>query len=434
MTEREGSMATKRTGVALLALLVLAGAAGCGGSEAASAAAAATADTALERMARELVPEVERRAGLAFREPPRLARASRERLEAFLRDELSEQLPEERARAVRDVYARMGLMPDTLDLRDLLRGLYLEQVVGYYDPAADTLFVRDDVASSRVRTVLLHELVHALQDQHLDLDSLMDARHGSNDAGTAAQAALEGHATFVMAEWELGATTGGEVDLTRMPDLAQMIPRSALDSLPSMPALSGAPRIVRETLIFPYLGGLSFIQELWRGAPERPSPLGRYLPASTEQVLHAGRLLSDPPDAPTRLRFGDPSGSWSEAHADGLGELETRILLEVHLGDEDRARSAAAGWDGDRYRLLRTPEGVEALVWISVWDSDEEAEAFRSAVAEAWEARYGSGDGRTVRVERDDRDGRPVVRLLDLPAAGPELSREGVDVTLEGGA
>lgn len=432
MTER-GSSTWRRGAVgALSALVALAGAAGCGGSEAASTDAA-SADTALERMARDLVPEVERRAGLAFREPPRLARASRERLEAFLQDELSEQLPEERARAVRDVYARMGLMPDTLDLRGLLRGLYLEQVVGYYDPAADTLFVRNDVATSRVRTVLLHELVHALQDQHLDLDSLMDARHGSNDAGTAAQAALEGHATFVMAEWELSATTGGEVDLTRMPDLSGLISPSALDSLPSMPALSGAPRIVRETLIFPYLGGLSFIQELWRGAPERPSPLGRYLPASTEQVLHAGRLLSDPPDAPTDLRFGDPSGPWSEAYTDGLGELETRILLEVHLGDEDRARSAAAGWDGDRYRLLRTPEGAEALVWITVWDSDEEAEAFRAAVAEAWGARYGSEDGRTVRVERADRDGRPVVRLLDLPAGGPELAQEGVGVTLEGG-
>lgn len=407
--------------------------AACGAGSDAAPADAASRDTALQRMARELIPEVERRSGLSFREPPRLARSSRERLEAFLREELGEQLPPERALAVRDVYARMGLMPDTLDLRAVLQGLYLEQVVGYYDPAADTLYVREGVEPSQLRTVLLHELVHAVQDQHLDLDSLMDARSESNDAGTAAQAALEGHATFVMAEWQLAGATGREVNLARMPDLSRVLPRSALDSLPSMPALSGAPRIVRESLIFPYLGGLGFIQQLWRGAPERPSPLGRYLPASTEQVLHPERLLSEPPDAPTGLRFGDLSGPWEEVHADGMGELETRVLLEVHLDDRDRARSAAAGWDGDRYRLVRTAAGEEALVWVSVWDGPEEAEAFRSAVREAWDARYRGEAGRSVRVERTDHDGRPVVRLLDLPEGGPELPPSAAGMTLEGG-
>ena len=419
---------------AALAAAVLLGAGG-GGTEAAPADAAAQ-DTALQRMARELVPDVERRAGLSFRRPPRLARSSRRRLEAFLQDELSEQLPEEEARAIRDVYARMGLVPDTLDLRALLRGLYLEQVGGYYDPEADTLFVRDDVGDAQVRTVLLHELVHALQDQHLDLDSLMDARAEANDAATAAQAALEGHATFVMAEWQLAQTTGGQVDLTRMPDLAELMPASALDSLPSMPALSGAPRIIRESLVFPYLGGLSFLQQLWRSAPRRPSPLGRYLPASTEQVLHPERILSDPPDAPTEVRFGDAPAPWREVYTDGLGEMETRILLEVHLGESAvaRAREAAAGWDGDRYRLLRTPGGADALIWVTVWDDPGEADAFRSALVEAWDARYGPDAGRTVRVERSEVDGRPVVTLVDRPAGEPELPPGAARPRLEGGA
>ena len=431
-SEAPGAGGTTPGARACVLAVLVAVAAGCGEGRDAAAADVAP-DSALAEMARELVPEVERRAGLAFRRPPRLARSSRDRLEAFLREELEEQLPEEEARAVRDAYARMGLVPDTMDFRALLRGLYLEQVVGYYDPEADTLFVRDDVDSTRVRTVLLHELVHALQDQHLDLDSLTDARMDANDAGTAAQAALEGHATFVMTEWELARQTGRDVDLARMPNLAGLIPRSALDSLPGMPALSGAPAVIRTSLVFPYVGGLGYVQELWRQKPDRPAPLGRYLPASTEQVIHPERVLSEPPDAPTEVRFDGAPAPWREIHADGLGELETRVLLEEHLGDGERARSAAAGWDGDRYRLLRTAEGAEALVWVTVWDAPAEADAFLAAVREAWSGRYGSGKERTVRMERGEVEGRPIVRVLDLPSAGPEPPPAAGRVELEGG-
>lgn len=424
------SGARGRRGVAAVLAALLATA--CGGEPRAAAPEAAP-DTALQRMAEELVPEVERRAGLAFRRPPRLARSTLGRLEAFLEEELDEQLPEDEARRLGAAYARLGLVPDTLDFRSLLRGLYLEQVVGYYDPEADTLFVRDEVESSRVRTVLLHELVHALQDQHLDLDSLTDARAESNDAGTAARAALEGHATFVMTEWQLAEQTGRDVDLAAMPNLSGLVPASAFDSLPGMPALSGAPRVIRESLVFPYVGGLGYVQELWRAKPDRPAPLGRYLPASTEQVIHPERLLSEPPDAPTGVRFEGAPSPWTEVHADGLGELETRILLEERLGNGERARSAAAGWDGDRYRLLRTPEGTEALVWVTVWDDEDEAAAFLAAVREAWSGRYGSEDGREVRVERADREGRAAVRVLDLPAGGPELPASAAGFRLEGG-
>lgn len=247
----------------------------------------------------------------------------------------------------------------------------------------------------------------------MDLDSAMTARARDNDAATAAQAAVEGHATFAMVEWQMGRATGRDVDLTRMPDLGALLAGQDLGALSGMPQLSGAPPLIRESLLFPYTGGLTFVQRLWRAAEERPVPIGEDLPASTEQILHPGRYLAASRDAPTRLELAGTAGGWNEVHADGLGEFETRFFLRTFVGDSAVARDAAEGWDGDRYRLLRRGRR-EAMVWTSVWDTDRDADAFADAVRRAYAARYGE-DGRAVRVRRSRAEGRPVVQVVDVP-------------------
>jgi hypothetical protein len=83
-------------------------------------------DTALSRLAKELLPEVEESSRIRAATPPALASSSRENLEGFLSRALVEQLPEEKADAVAAVYARLGLLPDTLQLGPLFRSLLLE--------------------------------------------------------------------------------------------------------------------------------------------------------------------------------------------------------------------------------------------------------------------------------------------------------------------
>ena len=50
--------------------------------------------------------------------------------------------------------------------------LLTEQVVGYYDPATKVLYVVDGAEPAMVNVTVTHELVHALQDQYLNLDSI----------------------------------------------------------------------------------------------------------------------------------------------------------------------------------------------------------------------------------------------------------------------
>lgn len=390
-------------------------------------------DTSLARLVAEIQPSVERSAGMRATAPLDVAATDEARLRDYLESQITTQLTPAEAEAITRTYARLGLVPDTLDLRGLLLALLQEQVVGYYDPRTDTLFVHDRVGMEQLEPVLAHELVHALQDQRLPLDSLGDALSEKNDASTASQAAIEGHATFAMMEWQFGSMMGTEADLTTLPDLGPMLENldlSALGDVGPVEVLSGAPRVVREGLIFPYVGGLVFLQRAWKELPDRPLPFGDALPASTEQVLHVDRWLAA--DEPTTVRFPDgPPPGWTIVHERDLGELETRIFLAEHLGDEERARSAAAGWDGDAYRLLEGEAG-EALVWVSVWDSEADAKEFAEAAASAWARRYG-GSAERVRVERGSIAGRPAVTVLDAPPAA-RLPDAVARVELWGGA
>ena len=76
------------------------------------------------------------------------------------------------------------------------------------------------------------------------------------------------------------------------------------------------------------------------------------------------------------------------------------------------ADNAAAGWDGDRYRLLEGPQG-ETLVWVSRWDTEADARDFANAAQRAFRARYDGVEGRSVSVRLI---GRNVVRVEDVPS------------------
>jgi hypothetical protein len=237
-------------------------------------------DSALARLAAELLPGVEESGRIRATRPPALASSSRENLENFLSRSLVEQLPEEKADAVAAVYARFGLLPDTLQLGPLFRSLLLEQVVGYYDPRRDTLYVVDDVPEGQLQPILVHELVHALQDQHTDLDSLTRSVSEQNDRATAAQAALEGHATYAMMEWLISSQTGASVDLTAMPDLGGLLGGLDPSLFAGTPVMRDAPRIVREFPAAGVVGGPGATPAVRdrpagvdrAGAPPRPVP------------------------------------------------------------------------------------------------------------------------------------------------------------------
>ena len=250
-----------------------------------------SSDPELAELAGALLPDLARRAGMELREPVRLERRSRSELIRYLESKLDEELPPSEADAIVEAYALLGLVEPGLDLRAMLLGLYTEQVAGFYEPDSTALFVMDDQADADLEGLLVHELVHAVQDQTADLDALTDPDLGS-DRAAAAQAAIEGHATLVMFEYVAEQQYGRPLDLSQVQGFGALLRQSLAGVQGQFPALAGAPRILQETLIFPYVEGAVFLQKIWAQG-ERVVPFGENLPLSTEQILSG-------PDNPAR--------------------------------------------------------------------------------------------------------------------------------------
>lgn len=376
-------------------------------------------------MVDSMMPSLERLSTLRATEPVRLARRSIEDVRGYVNAKLEEELPPAELEGVRITYTMLGLLPDTLRLRDLLLELYTEQIAGYYDPETRQLYVVEGVPPEALRTVVAHELVHALQDQHTNLDSLIDRRRG-NDRQLAAQAAIEGHATLVMYALLAEDVAGGALDPAALPDPGAQL-SGAFGGAGQFPVFERAPAIIRKTLVFPYAVGASFVHSVWAadGGAAHVAPIGAHLPHSTEQVMQPLARFVNAIDSPTELRFAE-GGPWVVAYENSLGAFEVQVFLEEHLGD---GAGSVEGWDGDRFRLLETPSGGRALDWVSIWDDAASAQRFREDVDRI--RRSGTLGNRTS-VDMLDIESRPAVRVVvtrdvepaDVPRAAVHCATE----------
>jgi hypothetical protein len=354
----------------LVTAVAILSAAACGGdAQEPGQSMVISSDRELGDLAAALLPDLARRSGLELKEPVRLEMRTRDELVRYLEAKLDEDLTEEDAANTVSAYALLGLVPETLDLRAVLLSLYTEQVAGFYEPDSTALFVMEDSPADMLQGLLVHELVHAVQDQSADLDALTDPERG-NDRATAAQAAIEGHATLVMLEFMTEQVQGAPIDLGAIEDFAASI-RPALEGMRTQyPALASAPLVIQESLLFPYLEGAGFVQRLWTGGV-RNAPFGEYLPQSTEQILTGDRA-----DAPVDFVL-DVEGA-TVLHRDDLGRLELGVFVDTHLG-EGRT-SLADGWGGDRFLLLENVDGARVLAWQILWDDAEARDGFVGAL------------------------------------------------------
>lgn len=400
---------------AAVAALLLAGAA-CRGERPSTA----DYDGPFADLVREAIPKIERVSNLTFRTPPVVEARTTAEVRAFLERQFAEEATQRDLDGQVAAYKLFGLLADTVDARRLLLDLLTEQIIGFYDPDTEVLYVVESAPEQLRQTTIEHELIHALQDQYVSLDSLQQLR-GDNDRATAVHAVIEGQATYEQLQANLGLGDIAE----RLPGGWDRVRTEIRRGSTNMPRFSAAPLVIQETLLFPYLSGAEFVRRVKRGTDSTAMPLRRF-PASTEQVLHPEAY--DAQDAPTSITLPPPSLG-TAAYDNNLGEFETRLALFEWGGDLNAAVRAAAGWDGDRYVVLDV-DGGRGLAWVTVWDTEVDAIEFFDVVDKSLvrrhrdlraesvsdrERRY-TGGGRAMRLTAVQIDGRPAVLWVDVPA------------------
>ncbi|HUL79052.1 MAG TPA: hypothetical protein VL691_17430, partial [Vicinamibacteria bacterium] len=321
-----------------------------------------------------LQKEVEEAGGLPFRRDVPLAFLGRDELAAYLRGVLDDEYPAARARVDERLLEAFDLLPPGTDLRALRARVLEDNVAGFYDerPGKRRLYaVSEDRSFSPMnQIVLVHELRHALQDQYEDLGSfLSDDVSDFDDRRMAWVSLLEGDATLVMQRFVELRLGGLGVPLGAADDGAGVAALGA----PGLLDVPGAPPVVRDQLLQPYLVGLEFARAVWaRGGAGALRDAWRKPPESTEQVLHPDKFFVR--ESPRAVTPSLAAPREARLVSEGvLGELLLRTLIG------EGAEPAAAGWGGDGWRLWDVG-GRTALAWRSEWDRAANATEFHAAL------------------------------------------------------
>jgi hypothetical protein len=370
----------------------------------------------------EVLEQMSQITGLALRGPVKKSLRSREEIRAHVIQEMNEDKnTAERYADARSAEA-FGLLPKGFDLDSFMVDLLTEQIAGLYDPKAHEFYVADWIPIDDQRMVMAHELTHALEDQHFQIEAWAKAARPNDDGELAREAVLEGSAMAAMLDYEL---QGSGRSLQDLPDIN---PAMLIGDMTETPLLKKAPPFLRDALIFPYLDGLTFSAAVlkpsgWEGL----SAIFAKPPISTQQIMHPALYTSGKVPAPVSLPSMEKAlgADWAKLDENVLGEFGWKEVLKQFL-DEPRAKALSAAWDGDRYAVYEQKQSKRLLLITRArLASEEQALRFFGQYSEALEKKH---------EKRSNLLRKPNFFSFDTPDGGVFLRCfENECVTLEGG-
>jgi hypothetical protein len=410
------------------------------GAQAASKAKSGTADGTethitpdeakeLFSLVDELLKFSSQESGFPIKSDVKRQLTTRADVEHYLTEKFDEDEDAKRMQRSEIVLKKFGLLDRDFNLKPFLLALLKEQIEAYYDPKTKTVNLLDWISVDEQKPVLAHELTHALQDQHLDLDkwsdqtppdvshtSSEDSDHLAKDElDTAREAVTEGQATAVMMDdilKPMGKSLIGD------PEIVDFI-KQQMSGSDNSPILARAPLLLSESLLFPYREGLSFEQDVWMdrgqaaaftGALDRP-------PSSSWEIMNPREYEQGHVPAIPYLPDIHPlvDGIYRPYDIGQVGQLDLHILSGLFGGD-GAARDLTPAWDGGIYwagqRLSANTPAEQAstksisLFYLSVWKNAASAQAFSHLYADELGRKYsGLKLDKTAAKVSDEADG-----------------------------
>ena len=311
----------------------------------------------------EVADQVESVRGLAFDRPVNVEPISEAEMDRRLAEYLDTYYPK-RFYARRSVaWQTIGALPEDVGYLEALEAYQQGQVLGFYNSQNEELVYTGDPHLTRIEQfVLAHELTHAIDDQHFDLDRLDDlVARCQEEPFQAALGIVEGSANHFATQVSIN------------------FPIEEIGSIPEDDAGEVPPFIV-EIMAYPYTVGQRFADAL--SDANGPSAIDDALetfPTTTEQVLHPAKFPHEVGESVDVADFGPTFGEgWSDLDVMVVGELWLRALLNIRL-DDRTSEAGAAGWAGGTYRAWSDGDET-AVIMSTVWDTPKDARAFSQAL------------------------------------------------------
>ena len=351
--------------------------------------------------------------GLPIHSPVKSRMISRDDMRTTIESRKSDDEDTKRLQAEELSLKKFGFVPRTFSTGKFVQGMFEELLAGYYDARTKTISLLDWVAPEEQKSVLAHELTHALQDQNFNLQQWQQ-NSASKDhppaqfqvsesealpESDARRAVAEGQAMVVLIDYQW-MQHGIDDRLEYHPgagnffsELLAMIPT------PDTPIIHSAPVLLRDGMDFPYREGLVFeLELLGRGGKELAfNRVFARPPFNTHEILHPDAYLQKQkvqapqiPDLTSVL-----ADKYEVVDAGGLGELDLRSMIR-QFANTRVAENITNGWRGSSYLLVKHKEiptatattADVALIFVSAWSNSAIAQHFAKFYAESVSKRY----------------------------------------------
>jgi hypothetical protein len=307
--------------------------------------------------------------GLEFTGPVDVELADDDEFEQRLLDDFDDEAEDLRETEV--FLEAVGLVEPHIDLVDAMRALLGGGVVGFYDPETNELVVRGAALTPYVRTTMAHELTHALDDQHFDLDR-PEYDDADDEIGFGFSAVVEGNARRVEEAYRSSFTE----EERRLAAEEELVLAGDMD-------VGEIPAVLFDMIGAPYSLGEMFVHDLFReGGQEALDAALADPPRTSQQVIDPDAYRSG--DERIEVTPPDVSG---EVVSDGVaGQLLLVLVLAEHLGIGE-ARAAVDGWGGDW--AVAWQDGDRSCVTLAaVGDTPADTDEMRAAF-DTWAEAYG---------------------------------------------
>jgi len=258
-----------------------------------------------------------------------------------------------------------GDVDDVFRASDQLTG---SSALAFYDPASEGIVVRGTRLDLPTRVTVAHELTHALQDQHFDLDALV--ADAPADGADPVRALVEGDATRIE-----------EAYLATLSPAAQAEVEQATDTdIADLEAEIGGkvPEILQVAMAAPYVLGHTFAAIIALDGPEAADAAFEAPPTTDEHIMNSSTYLDgdEPvddvvtPSLPQGARQANPGETW--------GAISWYLTLASRI-DPATALVAADGWGGDKVVGFRQ-DGAPCARLTFQGDTDADTAEMASAL------------------------------------------------------